>query len=1590
MWTLLLKTILIGALLGASNAAGGVSGDLSAQTGGAQGSAAIADRPEPCYVVIAIDVSGSMERSDGAMPDSGGRRQTLRDEGQLLLLQMLPFLQSELYVGVAHFSDKVRYSLPSSETGPLLPWGQTFLTESACRNMVRPAEFQATFRTDIAESMDWAANRIAAARRQHGPGPAKLIVLTNGDPRDSAREMDRGRGPLLSMAGRFAELGIEVYPVLINNIFLRSSDRQSLLSADEIAAEDLMRSVASTTGGKAYRLARELGFADILMDAFGLGLQVRDDLVVSRHDWAIVAVGEPVESATMEPVGPDRGSRTLTMDGSLEAVSGIRSNVIASPSYQTTILRRPDAADFVDRYWQGKWRLGPADAKSPPAVRLYRIPDFLVQLELSPGLPWWLHEQVQVKAHLQERHKRGPDVRAGASPESGTDLSIRIRAASSDETNSVLVNQGRWISPVRLYEAEPFTIGTPGLYRLACELRHTIGDANVPLLQVANDAYVYSECVSINVVNAATDELLEEVPPAAGATVNIALPGGQDVYFRISGKGEFKVEPLSGELHLEPLPQTAWPLRKDEQGNLLAGPVRLVEREEQLVGWADLEVRTHVGVRRIRLPRFELAYLPAPMRIECKFVDTREALWVGEFHKQPLVISAFPVFERFRDATLRRFPEVLAETKIRTVDMRSGTTQMTGPEGRVLEPPQAGGYEGRTLTATYFVESAIPIPPSDKCEIDLGPAMENLQGAAKIYAIVDPVSQGLFKWAVTQSGQGPVHQGAVSEVLFCDEPIRFHVEWRADQNISAVRFEFPRTDSNESAFVDMPVTAGTDKADLEQVVTGLDAGQALPVYVHVTMRPAGADRALQIKLKGGQFRAEDRRVVLEDLRVGEGTPMDIATYAWEPVEIPLRAVFTGYSATDPRHNAAIEQFKKSCVITVVARSGDARNVSDTIEWTSVTSPEGPAKKCELAGHAVYVPDVAGRATIEVTAKTPAVQGAGQESSRKAYAHVLAKAPRLTVTIRKLTPSGEESVFDSRRWSTGEGGVSALLTRYSARLRVDIRGGEGSAAGQLPPWRTRIRMLRRPASNADWVSDFSDTGEVTADAPFLREVQIAGNGEYALEVTGYDPQSGRRTAFLVTPIIALIRPHEIKPAVAPPAWLTSRVRQWPFEYQVTLHQEAVGVSPTQALAFQFQLPGQSETWMDGTASAVPSQTSEARQLLVKGPRFLPAAQGLRDGVVQFKLSSQGLDLLRWDCPDIRVIPPVLERLVLSGRSDGEAMEVKTAELAFDGSSELWVRPQFRAAPELEGQWTPSESTVYLWRHRGGESAGGQVDARFLESLQEPGGSGIQMFKTENRGASGGVRVMPRRAGLSLLGWPRLSASERYSMVASVAYRLGEPSTSSGASPADRTVAEWSEIYAIQLNTPWVVPICWWPIAAILAAGVITAVLRLLVPNPGRLPLDMRLEENIAVVEPVRLDNPVLVDLQETSLATDVRLHTRYLTSLWSGSALGPSLALVVGPARVLLRRALCPRRWAWTAVTPRVRGDVRSVHTGLLCVWTGLGARRGRVWSCHDGSQPLPQNGQVKSVHLDLPYRVDNVNRTMRVTVRIGRILRRET
>ncbi|MHC4520593.1 MAG: vWA domain-containing protein, partial [Planctomycetota bacterium] len=803
---------------------------------------------EPCYVVIAVDVSGSMERADAPRGDARRRRWTLRDEGQLALMQLLPFVYSDLHVGVCHFSDKVRYALPSEETGPLLAWGGSYLSEAACRNMVRPAEFVGSYQTDIAESMDWALARIRAARRRHGDGPGKVLLLSHGDPRDSSREL-AGEGPLLAAGARLAEQDIRVYPIIVNEASSRPGTASRRLSSSARTAESVMLSLASISGGRAYRLTPEMGFPDILMDVFELGTPLTGALGISPYDWAVVMVGRRPDSVSVVSVGQGGGSEAVSWGAGSEVdpSSGVRSREVPSTQWPVTILRRPDGEGAVDQFWKGTWTPLAADGQREMGVRMYRVPDFVVKLEAAPAFPWWVHQEGQVTARLLDRHagRRAAQQVDGSGRADG--LSVRLTARGKDQGQVLRIDDGQWTAPGRSYATGSFTLGSSGLYDVTCDLLYALGDVNVPLIGLTEEVQVYRACVGVDILSA-DDVGLGELPEASGS-VSLDAEGGKDVYFRVTPRGSFNARPGAGVLHLTPLEQGEWVLRKDANNDLSTGLVRLPEDEDHLTAWAQLEVGTPAGLRQFRLPDYELVYRPAPLRIECTFGEPRRVLWVGEFHRQLLTISAFPIFEASRHRTEAMFPETLSAPRMRTVDLQSGTAQVTGPRGRLIEVPKPTGAKGRTVAATYALEAGVPIAPADQCEISVDGAIPDLVGGVKTYTVIDPVAAGLFRWTVRQEPV-PARSERVSEVLYRGEPVRFSAQWQADQNVSAVRFEIPRPEREEPFSVDLPIAAAAGQASVEPMLPQLERGETYAVHVYVTMQPSVAAPAVEVKLRG--------------------------------------------------------------------------------------------------------------------------------------------------------------------------------------------------------------------------------------------------------------------------------------------------------------------------------------------------------------------------------------------------------------------------------------------------------------------------------------------------------------------------------------------------------------------------------------------------------------------------------------------------------------------------------------------------------------------------------------------------------------------
>jgi len=647
-------------------------------------------------------------------------------------------------------------------------------------------------------------------------------------------------------------------------------------------------------------------------------------------------------------------------------------------------------------------------------------------------------------------------------------------------------------------------------------------------------------------------------------------------------------------------------------------------------------------------------------------------------------------------------------------------------------------------------------------------------------------------------------------------------------------------------------------------------------------------------------------------------------------------------------------------------------------------------RCTLEGHALYTPENTGRAGIELKTTFPKEGAAQNDSIQHAYGHLAVRDPRLAIGIQRLTPAGEVPVFDLQAWSRGTGALFPATAGFSTRLRVRIRAAEGADTSPSGAWNLAVRVLHRVASEGQWVIESAEDLELNGREVLVHEMQVAKDGQYALEVVGRSAASGQVLMRLTTPVVMKIQQHEVVSVLTPPAWITPHVLRWPFEYRVTLRREPGDLSDV-APAVQFQLPTADPIWLEASAQVTESDTSQSREVLVRSPDLLPPLGTLRDGVVRFRMSAQGLELLTWEYPNVRVLAPVLERLALGHLQHGREIDAADGKITWNGSTGLWARPVSRAAPELAGQWIRAKTLVYLWPDGGGTLSAAQVPLPLLQlsegqsdgALAEFGG---QVFTIAADEQDQVVEILPRRARWCFWGWPRAAASRRYGLAASAVYRpQGTP-----VAGADGSMAEWTPVYSVDLVLPRVIPWCWWFLAAGVVYLAVVAVLRLFARRPDRLGLDMRLAEHVATVEPIALDSPVAISLHQTTLGIDVELQTRYLISRWeaagpaAGKLLRP-LATVIAPVKVLIRRGLFPRRWAWALITPKTAGHVQGVRQGLLCVWTNPFARTGRAWSSEVGSFELPADGQVKSITLDLPYRMDGVTRNMRVSVKIRKM-----
>ena len=111
-------------------------------------------------------------------------------------------------------------------------------------------------------------------------------------------------------------------------------------------------------------------------------------------------------------------------------------------------------------------------------------------------------------------------------------------------------------------------------------------------------------------------------------------------------------------------------------------------------------------------------------------------------------------------------------------------------------------------------------------------------------------------------------------------------------------------------------------------------------------------------------------------------------------------------------------------------------ITDAIEWTSVAPVAGAASRYRLAGRIMYTPETLGRTVIELNAQAPGGRGPTGSTARQAYAHIVAKEPRLAIAVSRLRP-----------------GTAARLAEALAPAQVELR-----AEGASPPFTRQATPL----------------------------------------------------------------------------------------------------------------------------------------------------------------------------------------------------------------------------------------------------------------------------------------------------------------------------------------------------------------------------------------------------------------------------------------------------------------------------------------------------------------------------------------------------
>lgn len=1556
---------------------------------------------DPYYIVLCTDVSGSMNESDPLYRDKSGKLTTLRDDAQLTFLTLLGECPIESFVGACKFSDRITGGLPGGlpEAVPvdsaLLTWRSIGSDWESLREQLSTRKSDAGG-TRIETALSWAHRRISLARQKaRTKGHGIIILLSDGDPDRASGELQGG--VILDRARELASDDIRVYSIIVNKASYRPGRTVGRISDREAAAEQLMERVGSTTHGGTHRITATSGLLQIFLDIFRIvptspPILNATAFDVSRHHRTVVFIGPMSSSITLEPAAAGAGGPySLPIQDGMDATSGIDRKVIPLTMWNIIILRRPADSERLDRYWSGTWRPAMSAGQAHYEGRIYLIPDFLLRLAVEPTLPSWTNERIRIAAHLSERPRElGEQV--GAAPLRGEDLSLSFAIHRGQATSPLTVGADKWDPSQQAYHSVPFQLDAPGAYTVACECVDRVENRTISLGTFTTDLSVEPAPLSLVLHRASNGEVIF---PRSGEPAS-RIQGGEEIYAELRRPEDLSIQNVDARLHLTNAAPAQSPFTADASGLLVTKTFALPKGDVRLTGQAQVRLTAADVNRQLNLPG-DFLYDRGALELTCQFSDGRDALWVGEYHKQVLYVSVFPVFADSADTIAGMFPRELPQavvTFLETADGNPLTLPARGVLGMLARDRQQNAMK---LTATYVLELETPIPPCRRCEIDPGPILTGLNAPKRQYEVVDSAERRIFAYRVRQSGDEEGSH-ATAETLVANEPVAFQIERALNLGIEDIVFEFREQGAEDAnaVRVSVPISGTAASAQVERSLQGeLQRDTNYEVYIYASVRPEGTDQNVRLRLHGGSLRAVERYLELQQLVIGPGTGEDLSGHAMEMTQIPVQATFTGYRPENADHRRLIAEFKDSCRLVGMTDGDRQVDASASIQWMKAqpVTAASPGRSYRLEGYGRYTPDAMGWHRMEISGEIEVPSPDGKlRSVGTADCRLFAKGPRFKVKVQEITPRTEKLLFDSDRLVSGGKGIEPIRNSYATQVRISLDFAEAVSSAAGRPLKASVIVRHRSPSESHTESVFAkeveftggrETAEFVVDDPPLERT-----GEYFLQLLTAESEDARvefTTPVLLT-IVDMNMPQEV---VAPRGFLTAQVRQWPFSYQVPIP-ASWSFKPID-LRFEFQFAGMKDSWFEGVASP----GAEEGQLIVRGPDYLPVCDGVVVGPMRFRLRYMGADRVNWESVSpIQIVKPWLDGVDLLWKGSREEHVSNDPNLRLKPPFALRIRPRFRAAAELQGWWSKKETSIWIARTAEHADGASYTSPEYLARLTQLAGSSggnrdspVRVFRPAGVAEEqSGIEVLSERArGRRFWGLPRLGGNDVYLIMASASYEekpLQTDPAAAGASAPNRVITEWTPVRAVTVERPWDIPSMWWLVLGVTGVCMSAQVARKRwVPAPGRLGLNIHLRGD-AVVRPAR-QNPTVADLEhETSWSDEMQMYAEYVSSRHPGWG-RPRVRLATW-LTVALSRLFRVRRRLWISVRPEVDRSATHVQTALICIWTGLGRTRGALWSSKGGSIDLPQAGGSAEMGLNLTYQVRGNEMTAPVTVCIRR------